>query len=529
MTLNVRSLSIEYTTPSGPVRALDNVTFTVERGEFYGLVGESGSGKSSAALALVRYLPLSGRVASGSVRLGQTDVLALEGDDLRDYRGQKVAMVYQEPVRSLNPTMRIGLQIAEAFSIRQGGSPTARREPSVHSLLDRVGFADPPAIARRYPHELSGGQAQRVVIAMALAARPDLLILDEPTTGLDVQIEAQVLELIEELRAELDAAVVLISHNLPLVAHRCDRVGVLKNGELVEEGEARQVLSYPQHPYTRELIEALPDIDRPKPSAPPAPNPGDAPVVLQARQVRKHYGRTAAVDGVDLEIRRGEVLALVGESGSGKTTLGRAIARLADHEGVIQVDAPAGQARPVQIVFQNPDASLNPRRTVRRILRRSIRLLGGETSVESLLERVQLSPNLADRLPSALSGGQKQRVAIARAFAGPTTLVVCDEPVSSLDVSVQAQIIRLLRELQATTGVSYLFISHDLAVVRALADRIAVMRNGRIVETGPAEQIYSAPRHPYTEALLRAARYQQADPDNRPATGRTELAQVVGV
>ncbi|MDR1077753.1 MAG: ABC transporter ATP-binding protein [Propionibacteriaceae bacterium] len=493
---------------------MDDLSLTVDRGEFYGLVGESGSGKTSAALALVRYLPANGRVAAGSIRLGRTDVLSLTGEGLRRYRGRRAAMVYQEPARALNPTKRVGPQIGEAFGAGPDGPASGRRREAVLQLLDRVGFADPAAIARRYPHQLSGGQAQRVVISMALAARPELLILDEPTTGLDVQIEAAVLELIDQLRAELDAAVLLISHNLPLVAHRCDRVGVLKDGLLVEQGPAELVLTQPQHPYTRRLIEALPDIDRPKAAS--APAPVSAPVsgrrpavVLRISGLRKHYGRTPAVDGVDLEIRQGEVLALVGESGSGKTTLGRAVAGLAEHEGRVEVTAPAGQRRPVQIVFQDPDASLNPRRSVRQILSRSIKLLGGTTSVEALLEQVQLDPRLADRRPAALSGGQKQRVAIARAFAGPASLVVCDEAVSSLDVSVQDQIIRLLRQLQAATSVSYLFISHDLAVVRALADRIAVMRHGRIVESGPADQLYDDPRHPYTRALLQAARYQR--------------------
>ncbi len=510
MTLSVEALTVDYRTRGGTHRALDDVGLTIAPGEFYGLVGESGSGKTTAALALVRYLAANATVVGGSVTLGETDagetdVLALAGEDLRRYRAQRVAMVYQEPVRALNPTMRIGTQIAETFAARSDSPLPAPDGPEVVDLLAQVGFPDPHAVVRRYAHQLSGGQAQRVVIAMALATRPDLLILDEPTTGLDVQTEAAVLALIDDLRNRLDAAVLLISHNLPLVAARCDRVGVLKEGRLIEEGTAHEVFTSPRHAYTRELVEALPDIDAPKPEWVVTT---DAPTVLRATGIHKRYGDHVAVDGVDLEIRQGEVLALVGESGSGKTTMGRIVAGLTDHEGVVDLTAPADQRRPVQVVFQSPDATLNPRRTVRKILTRSIRLLRGTDTVEELIARVGLAPDLLDRRPAELSGGQKQRVAIARAFAGPSTLVVCDEPVSALDVSVQARIIALLRELQVTTGVSYLFISHDLAVVRALADRIAVMRHGQIVETGPADQIYEAAQHPYTQALLRAARYQ---------------------
>ncbi|MGH1564890.1 ATP-binding cassette domain-containing protein [Mumia sp. DW29H23] len=507
MTLDVRSLTVDYATPRGTQTALEDVSFTIARGESYGLVGESGSGKSTAALAVVRYLARNGRVRSGGITLGDTDVLALGDEPLRELRARRVAMVYQEPARALNPTMRVGPQVAEAFTAGLASQRPAAGSSEVLSLLERVGLARADGIARRFPHQLSGGQAQRVVIAMALATRPELLVLDEPTTGLDVQVEASVLGLIDDLREELDAAVLLISHNLPLVAARCDRVGVLEKGRLVEEGPATTVLGSPDHPYTRSLLDALPDIDEPKPEW--VVQDG-ARTVLSVRGLRKRYGATAAVDGLDLEVRQGEVLAIVGESGSGKTTLGRAVAGLTSYEGSIALDAPAEQRRPVQVVFQSPDATLNPRRTVRRILTRSIRLLGGTGTVEELVERVGLAPELLDRYPGELSGGQKQRVAIARAFAGPSSLVVCDEPVSALDVSVQARILALLRELQVTTGVSYLFISHDLAVVRALADRIAVMRHGRIVETGPADQIYDAPQHPYTKALLAAARYEPA-------------------
>ncbi|MGC0363862.1 peptide/nickel transport system ATP-binding protein [Rhodococcus sp. 27YEA15] len=504
MTLSVRSLTVEYTTTRGTRTAVDDLSFTIARGEAYGLVGESGSGKSTAAAALVRHLADSAVVRSGEIDLSGTDVLALEPEPLRQYRSQRVSTVYQEPGRALNPTMRVGVQIAEALAVGARGRIPATGSPEVLDLLDRVGLPSPDLLGQRYPHQLSGGQAQRVVIAMALAVQPELLILDEPTTGLDVQVEASILGLVNELRSELDAAVLLISHNLPLVGAHCDRVGVLRNGVLVEEGVAGEVLTRPRHEYTRTLVEALPDIDAPKPQWLVRE---DSPVVVSVRGLRKTYGNAVAVAGVDLDIRQGEVVAVVGESGSGKTTLGRAIAGLTDHHGVVDVFAPSSHRHPVQVVFQSPDATLNPRRSARRILARAIRLLGGESTVEELADRVGLEPELLDRLPGELSGGQKQRVAIARAFAGPSSLVVCDEPVSALDVSVQARILALLRELQVTSGVSYLFISHDLAVVRALADRVVVMRSGVVLESGPADQIYANPQHPYTRTLIEAARY----------------------
>lgn len=503
MTLDVTSLTVEYRTRRGVHTALDSVSFRIERGESYGLVGESGSGKTSAALAVVRYLGTGGTVRRGTVRLAGTNVLDLRGEALRQFRARRVAMVYQEPTRALNPTMRVGPQVAEVFAAVGDDKATNDDHQAVLALFERVGFTQPHQIARRFPHQLSGGQAQRVILAMALAARPELLVLDEPTTGLDVQVERSVLDLIDELRSELDVAVLMISHNLPLVAQRCVRVGVLQNGRLVEGGAAARVLSSPRHQYTQTLLDALPDINQPKPCWSRHP----AQELVKVRGLTKAYGPVTVVDNIDLTIHRGEVVAVVGESGSGKTTLGRAVAGVVSYRGQIDIHAPDSYCHPVQIVFQSPDATLNPRRTVRRILGRAIKLLSGTDSVNQLADRVGLHPNLLDRYPSELSGGQKQRVAIARAFAGPCSLVVCDEPVSALDASVQARILTLLRELQQTTGVSYLLISHDLAVVRALADRIAVMKDGRIVEFEDAEQIYESPRHPYTQTLLRAARH----------------------
>ncbi|MFE4456692.1 ATP-binding cassette domain-containing protein [Nocardia tengchongensis] len=490
------------------------MSFKIARGETYGLVGESGSGKSTAALALVRYLAEGAEVRGGSIVLSGTDVLGLAAEPLREFRSRRVSMVYQEPTRALNPTMRIGAQVAEALALAGRGGGWDPGPSTGIELLERVGLPNPDLLARRYPHQLSGGQAQRVVIAMALATRPELLILDEPTTGLDVQVEAAVLDLVEELRTDLDAAVLLISHNLPLVASRCDRVGVLENGVLVEEGAAREVLTRPTHDYTRTLVQALPDIDARKPRRLVREK---SPVVISVRGLRKTYADTVAVAGVDLDIRQGEVVAIIGESGSGKTTLGRAIAGLTPYEGTVTVTAPNKSRHPVQMVFQSPDATLNPRRTVRRILSRAITLLDGHDSVEQLATRVGLEPPLLDRYPGELSGGQKQRVAIARAFAGPSALVVCDEPVSALDVSVQSRILTLLGHLQSSSRVSYLFISHDLAVVRALADRVLVMREGVVVESGPADQVYEDPQHPYTRQLIEAARYSALPPRTVPA------------
>ncbi len=578
--LEIRDLSVAY----GADTVVRHVSLEIAPGESYGLVGESGCGKTTVGMAVARYLPRAGRITGGHLTVAGKDPYALDRAALRDLRARSVAMVYQEPATALNPTLRVGRQISEVFAL--AGHDRIAAEAETERALRRVGFPGPADVARRYPHQLSGGQQQRVVIAMALAVRPALLILDEPTTGLDTRVQAGVLALIEELRTELGAAVLLISHNLPLIAAHCDRVGILYAGELVEEGTARDVVARPVHPYTQGLVRSLPSVDEPKGArrleaipgavasaaavtegcrfAPrcelvtdtcrqlsPAlaefsPASGDRrgvrclragetlpaaerllvrpartaarEPVLRLRGVTKRYGTLEAASNVNLEIDRGEVLGLVGESGSGKTTLGRCIAGLTGYGGEIDVDR-----RAVQMVFQSPDASLNPRRTVRAVLARAIKRLGGDLSVEALAEQVGLGPEHLDRRPRELSGGQKQRVAIARAFAGPVDLVVCDEPVSALDVSVQAKILDLLGDLQASRGVSYLFISHDLAVIRQLADRVAVMYRGQVVEVGTADEIFSGPRHPYTEAILQASvddpRGAVLDASHTPPTG----------
>ncbi|MGD0699252.1 MAG: ABC transporter ATP-binding protein [Trebonia sp.] len=565
-TLSVRDLTVSYRTVSRSsglrmVPAVRGVSLDVAAGESYGLVGESGSGKSTAAMALTRYLPAGTDVSAGELSVAGTSVLSLDRAHLRAFRGGILGVVYQEPGLALNPTMPVGEQVAEVYRLhsadkhgagkhgaskhgagkhgagKHGASRAAARADTL-AAIERVRLADPAAIARRYPHELSGGQQQRIVIAMALAGRPRLLILDEPTTGLDSRVEAEIMALIDGLRTELGFASILISHNLPLVAAHCQRIGVLQNGVLVEEGTAADVLLTPRHPYTQALIAALPDIN----AARRAPEPdaaGDSPGATEADTdeagataataprsgssdeqplvtvtgLTKRYNRKTALRDVSFTIGHGEVLGLVGESGSGKSTLGLALAGLTGYEGTIRFAPRAGEAgrrdgraRPrVQVVFQSADASLNPRRTVRKVLARSIELLGGTQSVDELAARTGVAEDLLDKLPQQLSGGQKQRVAIARAFAGPVPLVICDEPTSALDVSSQARLLDLLTELQQRTGVSYLFISHDLAVVRQVSDRIGVLFGGELVELKAAEEVFERPEHPYTRSLVESA------------------------
>ncbi len=499
--VSVRGLTVDYEVDGRLQRAVDGVDFDVAPHGALGLVGESGSGKSTIAFALARFLPAGAVISADRLTVDGVDVLSLGTRALREYRRTRIGFVYQEPARALNPTRTVGSQVAETYRLQGLRAEAARR--ATFAAFDDVGLPDPTQLVHRYPHELSGGQQQRVVIAMALAADPRLLILDEPTTGLDSRVEADVIALVGRLRRERGFATLLISHDLPLVASHAERIGVLEHGELVEYGEAGDVVETPQHAYSRLLVAAVPPLDAPSRSAAPS----HAEPLLSVRGVTKRYGSALALDDVSLDIGRGEVLGLVGESGSGKTTLGRVIAGLARADGAVTLNATDAASRvPVQFVFQSPDASLNPRRTVRQTLARSIQLLHGDTDPEELAVSTGLTPEVLDKLPDELSGGQKQRVAIARAFAGRSPLVICDEPTSALDVSVQAKVLDLLVELQERTGVSYLFITHDLAVVRRIAHRVAVLRHGRIVETGAVDQVLGDPRHPYTASLVDAAR-----------------------
>ena len=597
--LAVEELHLAYLVRGIPREVLRGVTFHVKPGEAYGLVGESGCGKSTTAYAALRYLPTNGVISGGRILVDGADVTRMSDRELRQFRARNASMVYQDPGSALNPSLKVGRQVAEAFGIL-GQDRGAARQSAV-AALRRVRIADPERVMQRYPHQLSGGMQQRVVIAMALACDPKLLVLDEPTTGLDATVEAEVLDLVRTLRSETDAAILLIAHNLGVIRSMCDRVGVMYAGRIVEEGNAVEVFEAPKHPYTVGLLQclprhgtrkseralftipgSLPQIGTPLPTcvfvdrcviaddvcradAPPPVSVGNGhfsrchhvdrldqipepkaeqttaglagKVVIKMQDVSKtfhqHGHDVPALVGIHLGLSGGETLGLVGESGSGKSTLAKVI--LGIHEpdpgGDIQLDdhplAPKAADRPqadmraMQMVFQNPDSALNRSWSVRRILKRSVRKLTGisgddvDRRVETLADALRLSPRHLDMRPRQLSGGLKQRVAIARAFAGDPRIVVCDEPTSALDVSVQAAILNLLSDLQTAESTSYLFISHDLGVVRYLADRIIVMYLGRLQEEGTTDQIFNGPHHPYTEALLSAVPSVDGEPSER--------------
>ena len=631
--LAVRDLTVTYGGDRGPQAALESVSFAIAPGQSYGLVGESGCGKSTVALAVMRYLPRNGRIAGGQILLEGQDLATLSGERLRGVRGNRLAMVYQDPGSSLNPAMRIGEQLAEVYRNHGRLARPAALDAS-RQMLDKVQMRDPGSVMTRYPHQLSGGMQQRVVIAMALAANPALLILDEPTTGLDATVEAAVLDLVGDLRRELGTAILFISHNLAVVARLCERIGVLYAGRLVEEGPTRDVFYAPRHPYTLGLLGCVPRFgvrkgstrllpipgQMPRPGArgpgcrfmarcayardrcreePPLLQPasgrgtrcwfwdelpataaayigaladgeGPKPAAGAAQQSRPtlntsdpqagptltmpvvpvragdaiatdpwrsvpvlaldHLGKTfpsqggpavRAVQDVSLQVGRGRTFGLVGESGSGKSTLARVVAGLLPaSSGQVSLDGSdvtvVAQRRSrqtlqrLQMVFQSPEATLNPSERIGTTLARSVRALGGlrgealRQRVLALAAAVNIDSTLLESYPRQLSGGQRQRVAIARAFAGDPELVLCDEPASALDVSVQAAILNLLVDIQERQGASYIFISHDLTVVRYLADDIGVMYLGRLVEVGPAERVFAPPFHPYTEMLFAA-------------------------
>ncbi len=525
--LDIQNLDISLALPGGMLHAVKDVSLTLDRGEALGIVGESGSGKSMTALALMRLLPRSARLKAAR--------LAFDGQDLPDLddrtfaatiAGPRIGMIFQEPMTSLNPVYTIGRQMTEAAIARGLLSASAARKKAV-DLLDRVGIPDPEGRMGQFPHQMSGGQRQRVMIAMTLMLDPDLLIADEPTTALDVTVQAQILDLLDDLRRERQMGLILISHDLAVVAERTDKVAVMYAGELVEQGPAKQVMFAPQHDYTRMLLDSIPRLDGEPAHVAPVRKTDDE--VIAARDITRLFTsrkglfgprrEIRALDGVSLSVKRGETLALIGESGSGKSTLARILLGLDQpSSGEVSMlgrplaELPATErARFVQPVFQDPYTSLNPRRRLSEIIARPLvlRREGDSGSrlaaVKEAMEHVRLPARLLHAYPSQLSGGQRQRVAIARALVTRPEALICDEPTSALDVSVQAQILKLLEDLRREMGLTTLLITHDMAVVHETADRVAVMYQGRIVEEGTAADVLSNPTNDYTARLLAAA------------------------
>ncbi|GHE64277.1 ABC transporter ATP-binding protein [Streptomyces longispororuber] len=508
--VRVDGLSVGF----GDVRAVDAVSFTLERGAALALVGESGSGKSTVAAALLGLHRDTGARVTGTVRVGGVDVGAAGDQELRRLRGSVAAMVFQDPLSSLDPYYAVGDQIAEVYRTHSGASRRAARARAV-DVLDRVGIADAARRARSRPHEFSGGMRQRALIAMALACEPELIVADEPTTALDVTVQAQILDLLHTLREETGTGLLLVTHDVGVAAESVDDVLVMRHGRVVERGPVADVLAAPREPYTRRLLSAVPRVDAPREER--GGDLGD--VVVEAQGLRRAFGRGrgafTAVDDVSLTVRAGETLGVVGESGSGKTTLGRMLVGLLEPTSGRLLHGGAEKQRPgpvpgAQMVFQDPVSSLNPRRSVGESVADPLRARGDRDEgairarVRDLLERVGLDPAHYDRYPHEFSGGQRQRVGIARALAAEPRLIVCDEPVSALDVTTQAQVTALLAELQRELGLALVFVAHDLAVVRQVSDRIAVMRRGRLVEYGSVDEVYGAPRDPYTRELLAA-------------------------
>ncbi len=527
--LDIRDLAIAFPVSRG-AKAVDGISLRLEKGRTLALVGESGSGKSVTALAIPRLLPADTRVDGEIVFAGENITHATE-KHLRDLRGRAITMVFQEPMTSLNPLHAIERQIGEILQVH-GMRGQAQRRARTLELLTEVGLRDPESRLNAYPHQLSGGQRQRVMIAMALANRPDLLIADEPTTALDVTVQAQILALLKDLQAKHGMAMLFITHDLGIVRRLADDVAVMQKGKIVEQGPVARIFAEPQHAYTKMLLAA-----EPKGLAPPLDLAAKPIVTVDDMRVhfpirkgvmRRVVGAVKAVDGISLTVREGQTVGVVGESGSGKTTLGLAILRLISSQGRIaylgkSIDALGFAAmrplrRDMQIVFQDPYGSLSPRMTIADIVGEGLAIHKRELSAKQRREAVALAlsetgldPATMDRYPHEFSGGQRQRIAIARAMVLEPRFVVLDEPTSALDMSVQAQIVDLLRDLQAKRGLAYLFISHDLKVVRALASDIVVMREGKVVEAGPATEVFAAPRDPYTQALFAAAFRTQAD------------------
>ncbi|MFG3018650.1 dipeptide ABC transporter ATP-binding protein [Streptomyces sp. NPDC048254] len=526
--VRVTDLTVEF----GDLRAVDGLSFSLAAGAALALVGESGSGKSTVASALLGLQRGTGARVGGAIEVAGTDVQAASDEELRRLRGAKAAMVFQDPLSSLDPYYAIGDQIAEVYRVHTRVSRRAARARAVE-VLDRVGIPDAPRRSRSRPHEFSGGMRQRVLIAMALACEPDLLIADEPTTALDVTVQAQILDLLHTLREETGMGLLLVTHDVGVAAESVDQVLVMRHGRVVEQGPVAAVLGAPAQPYTRELLSAVPRVDAVR-----APSQATQEAVLEASGLRREFGRGkrafAAVDDVSLTVHRGETLGIVGESGSGKTTLGRMLVGLLEPTaGEVRYEGHArvGVRPAVQMVFQDPVSSLNPRRSVGESIADPLRARGmGRDQghirgrVIELLERVGLEAAHYERYPHEFSGGQRQRVGIARALAADPRVIVCDEPVSALDVTTQAQVVALLGELQRELGLALVFVAHDLAVVRQVSDRVAVMRRGRIVETGPADEVYDHPQDPYTRQLLAAVPALDPEVAARRRAARRELA-----
>jgi peptide/nickel transport system ATP-binding protein len=534
--LNVEKLSIAYGGKRGWQSAVNGVSLSVGQGEALGLVGESGSGKSSVALAILRYLPGNARIAASALEFQGRELRELSGGELRSLRGDRIAAVYQHPGAALSPAMTIGRQIGETIMRHR---PVRHEEARWRSaeLLKRVRVGNPEQVLDLYPHELSGGMQQRANIAIAIALDPSLLMLDEPTTALDASVQSEIIAILDDLRRDHKTSILLISHDINLIRRSCDRVAVMQAGTVVETGDAGDVFDNPAHAYTKALIASIPALDftkrdgrlaetgatgRIQSQGRPAGLGAKRQTAIACKGVSHSFGSQAVLHNVDLGIGQGETFGLIGESGSGKSTLARIVTGLQrPSQGSVELfgrtvapraeSRAPGERRDVQMVFQSPDRTLNPRHRIGRIISRPLRRLAGlgrsqaRQRVADLLRSVRLADTTAEQKPRSLSGGQRQRAAIARAFAGAPKVVVLDEPTSALDVSVQATVLNLLNDLQRDKDTTYLFISHDLRVVRYMADRIGVLYRGRLVETGTSEQVFRGPNHPYTKLLLAAS------------------------